>query len=213
MKFDYIFVDLDDTLFQTCRFKEDIFKIFYSYGVSRDDCAATYKQAVFGPMEGYFCYTFQKHADLIREKGYQIPDETVNRLNGLLDNNYLETDTEFFLSGLKKLGGQLVLQTAGEKHLQQKKIDVADLTKYFDRVDIIDGGKIEHILSVAHQARAVLFINDNLQENVKIKVELPDVLVIAKQHKILWAGDDYSRYPLPYFETLTEILNYVSELK
>jgi len=206
--FNYSFIDLDDTLFNTYLFKEDIFGCFERCGVSREDYLDTYRQAVFGPVEGYFDYTFKKHADILRELGYQITDSTIFELNNLLEKSYNDSQAEEFLLELKKISHKLILLTAGEQRLQKRKIDSTGLVKYFDQVIIIDGGKSQKIVDVAGQADKILFVNDNLKENNQIKKDLPYVLVVAKKHKILWAEDDYQMSNLPYFDSLIEIKDY-----
>lgn len=208
--FDYSFIDLDDTLFSTYIFKKDIFGCFAMCGVTPEDYQTTYKQAVFGPVVGYFDYTFKKHADILREMGYEIPDQTVDDLNNLFKKDYKDSQAEEFLVTLKKVSNKLILLTAGDKNMQQKKIDSTGLAKYFDEVVIIDGGKGPKIIDIAGEAEKVLFVNDNLIENLQIKNELPKVLVVAKKNPTLWTEEDYQTAGMPYFHTLNEIKDYVS---
>lgn len=209
--FDYSFVDLDDTLFHTYMFKEDMFGCFARCGVSREDYLSSYRKAVFGPLEGYFDYTFEKHANILKELGYIIPDSTIDELNNLLKKNYNDPEAKDFLLGLKKISSKLVLLTAGERKMQQNKINSTGLEKYFDQVVIIDGGKSQAIVDVAGQAKNILFVNDNLKENIEIKNNLPYVMVLAKKHKVLWDNDDYKiNKDLPFFDSLIEIKNYAA---
>lgn len=208
--FDYSFIDLDDTLFSTYIFKKDIFGCFAMCGVTPEDYQTTYKRAVFGPVVGYFDYTFKKHADILREIGYEIPDQTVDNLNDLFKKDYKDPQAEEFLVALKKVSNKLILLTAGDKNMQQKKIDSTGLAKYFDEIVIIDGGKGSKITDVAGEAEKVLFVNDNLIENLQIKNELPKVLVVAKKNPTLWTEEDYQTAGMPYFYTLNEIKDYVS---
>ena len=209
--FQYGFIDFDDTLFKTYVFKEDIFGCFARCGVTREDYAKTYKQAVFGPVEGYFDYTFEKHADILRELGYQILDNTINELNDLLKNDYNDDQTVKFLLDCRKFTDKLILLTAGEPKLQQKKIDASGLAKYFDQIIIIDGGKSQKITDVVGSAKKIYYINDNIKENIEIKNNLPNILIVALKHRKLWEGDNYEKMNLPYFDTLEEIKNYVEQ--
>lgn len=211
--FEFSFIDFDDTIFNTYLFKEDVFGCFSRCGVSRKDYNSSYRQAVFGPVVGYFDYTFQKHADILREIGYQIPDSTTAELNGLFNNNYVDPEAVKFLQDMKKISRRMILLTAGFRSFQEKKIASTGLAKYFDRVPvIIDGGKTQKILDVVGKEQKIVFINDNLQENAQIKNDLPYVLVVAKKHHDKWVEDDYKKSMLPYFDTLNEITNYVTKL-
>jgi len=207
--FDFAFVDLDDTLYNTYLLKEDIFGCFADCGVTKEDYRLSYNKAVFGPVIGYFDYTFKKHADILREMNYSVPDSTVEKLNNLVKKNYNDINAEQFILDLKKISQKVILLTAGKKDFQQQKIDSTGLEKYFDQVVIIDGGKSQAIVDVAGQSQKILFINDNLKENIEIKKNLPYVLVLAKKHKALWEDDDYKKSEeLPYFDSLTEIRDY-----
>lgn len=211
--FEFSFIDFDDTLFNTYLFKEDMFGCFARCGVSREDYAITYRQAVFGPLVGYFDYSFKKQADILREMGYQVPDSTIDELNSLFNNNYVDPEAIKFLQDMKKISRQMILLTAGLRSFQEKKIASTGLAKYFDKVPvIIDGGKTQKILDVAGQEQKILFINDNLQENAQIKNDLPYILVVAKKHHDKWDEDDYEKSMLPYFDTLNEITDYVAKL-
>jgi len=210
--FEYSFVDLDDVLYNTYLRKDDIFEIFERAGVSAEDCEKSYKQAVFGPLVGYFDYTFKKHADILWEMGYSIPDKVLVELDGLFDKDYFDVQAKQFLVDMKKLSEKLILLTAGERVTQERKLKAIDTSLYFDKVVIIDGGKTQKILDIAGNKKNILFVNDNLQENIQIKKDLPYVLVVAKKHKVLWEGDDYSKYNMPCFDTLKEIQEYAAQV-
>jgi FMN phosphatase YigB (HAD superfamily) len=208
--FDFSFIDLDDTLFKTYLFKEDIYNCFARCGVSREDYKKTYSQAVFGPVVGYFDYTFKKHADILRDLGYQIPDSTIVELNKLLEKNYNFEDAENFLIEIKKISRQMILLTAGEQKLQEKKIAGSGLAKYFDGIEIIEGGKSQKIFELADSASKILFVNDNMQENIQTKKDLPDIILVGTKHKVRWTEDNYEASNLPYFDTLSEVKDYVA---
>lgn len=207
--FDYSFIDLDDTLYNTHLLKEDIFKCFSKCGVTREAYKKSYSEAVFGPVVGYFDYTFKKHADVLRDMNYEIPDSVIDDLNSLTSKNYNDYQAEKFIIDIKTISNNLILLTAGKKEFQQQKINSTGLAKYFDQVVIIDGDKSKKIVEVAGQSNKILFVNDNLLENIKIKQDLPYVLVVAKKHKALWDGDDYQvDNDLPFFDSLNEIKDY-----
>lgn len=209
--FDFSFIDLDDTLFKTFLFKEDIFNCFARCGVTLDDYKKTYAQAVFGPMVGYFDYTFKKHADILRDLGYQIPDTTIIELDGLLKKNYNFEEAEDFVVAIKKISKKMILLTAGERGLQNKKISGSGLAKYFDVVEIIEGGKSQKIFELADSASKILFVNDNVQENIQIKKDLPNIILVGTKHRVRWPEDDYATSEIPYFDSLTEVKDYVAK--
>ena len=79
--FDYIFVDLDDTIFDTAKFKADIYKSLSVFDVKEVDFKIAYKNAAELPRFGYYDYTFERQVEALREMGYVLEDKIIISLN------------------------------------------------------------------------------------------------------------------------------------
>lgn len=208
--FDYIFVDLDDTIFDTAKFKADIYKILSVFDVKEADFKIAYKNAAELPNFGYYNYTFEKQLEALREMGYVLEDKIIISLNDLFNNDYKKDGAEDFLKSLQCVGKKIILLTAGNHFFQDKKIKNINLTKYFDRIEIIDGGK-DDIVGEAIKKGKVLFINDNLEENKMMKEKFPEVEVLSIVNETYWTEEEYKKAGLTYFHKLTEIKSYLEK--
>ncbi len=207
--FDYIFVDLDDTIFDTTQFKADMFEILSVFGVKADEFQKAYLKAGDLPKPGYYNYTFEKQLEALREMGYILEDKIIISLNDLFNNDYKKDGAEDFLKSLQCVGKKIILLTAGNHFFQDKKIKNLDLTKYFDRVEIIDGGKDLILEKIELNKNKVLFINDNLRENKMIKEKFPQTEVLSMVNETYWMEEDYKDAGLVYFESLGEMKEYL----
>ncbi|HRY36757.1 MAG TPA: HAD family hydrolase [Candidatus Magasanikbacteria bacterium] len=208
--FDFIFVDLDDTIFDTRRFKADIFGVLSDFGVKEKDFNLAYKNAAELPKFGYYDYTFERQLEALREMGYTLGNEITIQLNDLFNINYKKVGAEDFLKSLQCIGKKIILLTAGNHFFQDKKIKNINLTTYFDRVEIIDGGK-DDIVGEAVKKGKVLFINDNLEENKMIKENFLEAKVLSIMNETYWTEEEYKKEKLDYFESLEEIKKYLEK--
>ena len=208
--FDYIFVDLDDTIFDTRQFKADIYKILSVFDVKEDSFKIAYKNAAELSNFGYYNYTFEKQLESLREMGYILEDKIIISLNDLFNNDYKKDGAEDFLKSLQCIGKKIILLTAGNHFFQDKKIKNLDLTKYFDRVEIVDGGK-DDVVGEAVKKGKVLFINDNLEENKMMKEKLSQVEVLSIVNETYWTEEEYKKAGLIYFQNLAETKVYLEK--
>lgn len=209
--FDYIFVDLDDTIFDTTQFKADMFEILSVFGVKADEFQKAYLKAGDLPKPGYYNYTFEKQLEALREMGYILEDKIIISLNDLFNNDYKKDGAEDFLKSLQCVGKKIILLTAGNHFFQDKKIKNLDLTKYFDRVEIIDGGKDLILEKIELNKNKVLFINDNLRENKMIKEKFPQTEILSMVNETYWTAEEYEKAGLTYFQNLAEIKSYLEK--
>jgi len=209
--FDYIFVDLDDTIFDTRQFKADIYKILSVFEVKEENFKVAYKNAAELSNFGYYNYTFEKQLEALREMGYILEDKIIISLNDLFNNDYKKDGAEDFLKSLQCVGKKIILLTAGNHFFQDKKIKNINLIKYFDRVEIIDGGKDLILEKIELNKNKVLFINDNLRENKMIKEKFPEVEVLSMVNKTYWTEEEYEKAGLTYFQNLAEIKSYLEK--
>lgn len=208
-KFDYIFVDLDSTIYDTRKFREDMFQIFSETGISREEFFLAYREAAEAPMLGYFNYTFEKQIDAIRNRGYLVPENSLAKLYAALENNYLYAEAPDFLLHSKKICEKLILLTAGNYDFQRAKIDSSKISSMIDQIIQIDGGKDLALEKFTSSGLNIAFINDNLDENIIVKEKFVDMLVVTKFNPDYWAEEECEKSGLPWFRSLKEISRYL----
>jgi FMN phosphatase YigB (HAD superfamily) len=208
--FNYSFVDWDNTLYDTMAFEADIFAIFFKFGVAESHIKETFQRSLCTVSPYQYDYTFEEHAQFLRELGYNIPNTAEAELNALFLKDYLFSDAVAFLDFLKKNSKNLILLSAGDKKFQLNKIKNSKIYKKFDEVVIVDGEKEKYLLNRCKNER-VLFVNDNLRENESVKNAMPSTLLITKLNSARNSEEDASRIKAPYFLTLTNIKQYVEQ--
>lgn len=82
MRFDYIFVDLDDSLMDTKKYKARLFDLLVEYGVPMEIVQSTYKKIID-------TYTFEDHLAILRDLSYNLPPEVLNKMYDLLQTNFV----------------------------------------------------------------------------------------------------------------------------
>lgn len=212
MKYDYAFIDLDDTLYNTRQFKEDIYSVFSPFGISHKNFLIAYQQAAELGEFGYYDYTFEKQIQAVRSFGADAPDGLVKELNVLLENNYIIDGAENFLIELKKRCQHLTLLTAGNIDFQAKKISAIGVAPRFDEIIQIPGGKDAVVKKYSETAGQILFVNDNLEENRIIKGDFPAVEVLTVLNLSYWAADECENSGIPWFHNLDEVTKYISNV-
>ncbi|MCX6781747.1 MAG: HAD family hydrolase [Candidatus Magasanikbacteria bacterium] len=208
IKYDVCFVDLDDTIYDTRKLKEDIYKLFQPFGINHEQFIKAYRRAAELPTPGYFHYTFEKQIEAVREFGYEVSENILNDLNNLLNNDYLLSDAGGFIRYLKTICAKVILLTAGTIEFQKRKVEAIGADKMFDEVVQIAGGKDQVIASIVKNEK-ILFINDNLEENMVIKNHFAGVDVLTLYNYSYWNEEDCERSKIPWFKSLNDIKNYL----
>ena len=203
-------LDFDNTLYNTNLLKIELEKIFADYGVTPADYASSEQLAIHGSEGTHYDYTVELHIQILHEKGYKIPhEEAVKKIQALFENNYAYEDTIFFLEALKKKNDRMVLLTAGNEQFQRAKIQSIKIEDYFDEIICVRGKKEEYVESVYTPHEKIFFINDKLKENIAVKNQRKDICVITKWNPLKNSEEELKNSGVPYFHTLTEILNYL----
>lgn len=213
MKFDYSFVDLDYTLFDTRRLEDEMWEIFSSYGVSRQDYDETYKQSLCTISKEYFDYSFPEHVDFLKARGYKFGPDIVEKLNKLLDDNHLFSDSIDFVKFLKTISTKVILLTAGDLKFQEEKIKHCGMGQMFDEIKILNGHKDDYLQPFIDKRNKILFVNDSWRENTALRKRFPNLLIIGIDGPHGRRDNDAEKAKLIYLPTLTDIKNYVIGLK
>jgi FMN phosphatase YigB (HAD superfamily) len=207
----YAFIDWDKTLYDAPAFESDIFAIFDKNGVSKDDYNTTFRRSLCTVSPDKYDYNFEEHVEFLRELGYELSDNVTEELNRLTGNNYLYAGAYEFVQFIKTVAEKIILLSAGDREFQWKKFRGCGAEKWFDEVVVISGGKDKYICE-NFDAGKFLFVNDNLRESVAVKKCAPEAIVVVRYEPKRYTQAQVIETGLPYFQTLTEIKNYVSGL-
>lgn len=213
MKFDYSFVDLDFTVFDTGKFENDMWNIFASRSVSRKDYEETYMESLCTKSKEEFDYSFQEQVDFVNGRGYKLDAKVVEELQKLVGNNYLYSDSIDFIRFVKEISAKIILLTAGDFKFQEEKIKHCGIERMFDEVKILNGHKDDYLQPFVDKGNKILFVNDSWRENTALRKRFSNLLIIGTDGPHGKLDNDAEKAKLIYLPTLTDIKNYVIGLK
>lgn len=166
----YIF-DLDYTLLDAKRFKEDLSSVF---GMSVEEFGKSYFENF--KSKG-INYNLNSHLAILEKDGFIANKEQTEgvkeRFNEFMKNidEYLFPGAEEIIKSLKERGDELVLATFGDIEWQKLKVNSLKLKKYFDRVIYEDKSKKENkeLKSLRNRGEKIIIVNDNARELNELK--------------------------------------------
>ncbi|MBI2037912.1 MAG: hypothetical protein HYT15_03225 [Candidatus Magasanikbacteria bacterium] len=208
--FNYAFVDWDNTIYNTVAFETDIFNIFGRYGASLADIKKTFLKSLCTVSPHHYDYTFEEHAQFLRDLGYALPPTVEAELTALFSKDYIFADTVSFLQFLKSISKNVILLSAGDENFQMHKINGSHIVSHFDEVIIVGGDKEKYLINNYNEEK-IFFVNDNVHENTLVVKEAPFATVITKFNTVRYTEDQVKEVGVPYFKTLTEIKQYVEQ--
>lgn len=206
-------IDFDDTLFDTFHWKQERFKPLAELGITPEFAQVTYREIRNTPGA---VYSNERHAKLLGSHGY--PVEAV--FNALEANSaestlkrFIFSDSISFLEFLKKTGQKVILLSIGDPSFQRVKLNGIGFLKYFDEIYFVDRHKEKNmtpILQLCAVGETMWFINDKVEETQSVVDACPEVKPVLKVCEE-FPLETYAASGFPYFKTLTEIQQYVTE--
>lgn len=172
-----IFIDFDDVLFNTRRFRDDLQNLFFQHGISREVFERHYASS---PVKSK-TYDPWGHLELIKNGENMDVSEAQKELEEfMIDTNpYLFDDSVDFL---KSFDDEFVcIVSYGEPKFQGMKIGECRVGKYCKEVRITDELKssmIEKILKERSNEEDVYFIEDRIEQIEDVKKRFPFVKTI-----------------------------------
>lgn len=175
-----IFIDFDDVLFNTKKFKDDLQNLFFQHGISRE----VFEYYYHNPQQKKALKTYDpwNHLEMIR-KGEDLNVEGVKKdLEGFMvdTNPYLFDDSIDFLKAFHDQ--DICIVSYGESHFQEMKIGECRVGRYCKKIRITDQLKsmvIEKLLEDEnYDGGKVYFIEDRIEQIEDVKRKFPFVKTI-----------------------------------
>jgi len=168
-----IFIDFDDTLFNTKDFSSEYKKVFSTCGVCKDifqELYYDYPQKEEGKL---LKYDSQKHIERIGEECQMDVGELKSRVDELIKNTrkYIFSDSRNFLDNFRK--NDLVLVSYGKTQFQKNKIMHSGIAKYFGKIILTDDMKSKVIKKFLKPQEAFYFMDDRVEQVEDVKIKLP----------------------------------------
>jgi FMN phosphatase YigB (HAD superfamily) len=148
-----LFLDFDDTLFDSARFKQDLMPIFKKHGAVAKRVEETYASLRSN-------YSPCAHATLLWKN--KVPPGFINDITALLaaSPKYLHKDALPFLKNLNREGYRPVYLTLGEPTFQIQKITGAGIEKYAAQIEVCQDDKWKVINNLLPENSRFILIDD-----------------------------------------------------
>jgi phosphoglycolate phosphatase-like HAD superfamily hydrolase len=143
-----IFLDFDDTLFDTRRFREGMKAVFSECGVGEEQFRASYEEIKRGfSDEKVRTYDFDRHVNVVCDRFGVNEADLRFRIDMFLQQSagYFFSDTIPFVETLRKRGYHLCIVSYGTTQFQNKKIEASGMARYVDDIVVGDINKGEEI--------------------------------------------------------------------
>jgi FMN phosphatase YigB (HAD superfamily) len=179
-----VFIDFDDTLFNTSDFMNDYSQLFVAAGLTPEIYETTYKEAHRRMGKSIEVYEAQMHTDALAR---QYPDINIKTLRAniavfLKDTSvYVFPDVKPFLEQAQKKRIQLYVLSFGQSQFQSEKITGTGLTPYFQEVFIVQEKKYEPIIEVMKCCapdEPIWFFDDRAEFVQDVNRRLPQVKTV-----------------------------------
>ena len=180
-----IILDLDNTLFNTSIFKEDIKKSFEDvlkkYIICNDVFWDTFYQAYdFNEREKY-CYCIDNHCKILNKISDTEKDDVKSKLKSIMmrqGRNYLYPDVLPALEKLTLRKEKVILITHGSPGFQKLKLEAININHFFSDIFVVTDNKISTIRRIIEKSQLgekILNINDHVEELNIVKKQFPGV--------------------------------------
>ncbi|MFW5884752.1 MAG: hypothetical protein ACOCUF_00765 [Patescibacteria group bacterium] len=177
-----IFLDFDDTIFNTGKFKEDFASIFNQNGITNEEFNRTYYSDLAKGVKGY---NPKKHLELINWPDEYTKQETIQKLEKILENLEKYVFEDFYELAAKINKNNLFLISFGKMEFQEIKIKNSGVLKYFADYKVVEredkGDYIQKI--VGDNPGSIFLVDDRPEQLAKAKEKNPGLIPIRIKRK------------------------------
>lgn len=208
-----VFLDWDDTLFNTRDFIKDLSLLFVPLGISSDVYTETRKHAyvMFDAITDV--YDIELHlAQFVKNKADFDIIEAARLVDIFLEDTskYVFADVRQFLENMKEKKVDCYILSFGQSDFQRKKIAGAGLNGYFRDVLIVQNEKYKTMAFFSEDSKeSVWFFDDRVEYIDTMKQMLPWVKIVQVSRKEGRYHDDQSSATngsIQSFENMTQAL-------
>lgn len=195
-----IFIDFDDVIFNTGKFKKELVRIFLNNGVANDVFEKYYYDYPIRQKNGKLKkYDPREHIRRIKES-IRIPtadlEKALDKLTGDT-REYVFRDVEDFLKNFNKNDSYLV--SYAKTGFQESKIKNAGIEKYFKKMVIVDELKSSAIRELFKKDKIkkeekLYFLDDRIEQIESVKKKYPFIATIFVRRKEGRYNDERNKY-------------------
>lgn len=208
-----IFLDFDDVLFNTKKFKDDYFKLFKKRGVSKK----IFEEFYYDPLDKRKTknYSPASHIKRVCEMvslDYSEFEKSIFKFTSDT-SNYVFKDVVDFLDNFSKK--DLCLISFSKTSFQKSKIFNSGISKYFKQIEIVDklkGAVIKKIIKKEKKSNIeeIYFIDDRVEHLMDAKIKNPSIRTIfflRKEGRHRDRKNKYCDYSATSIREILKIIN------
>lgn len=200
-----VFIDFDDSLFNTKKFRGELLRIFLGNGVSKKHFFETYYDYPRKTSKGLKKYDPFRQIRMLKKK-IDIDNAKIKKDLELFirdTKKFVFPDAKNFLAGFKK--SNLFLVSYGYTEFQYKKIRNCGLFSRFFKVAIADGKKTKIIGCFVKKKEIFLFIDDRIENINFIKKDFPASVTFLLKRREGRYNDKRTKYVDYEVKSLREV--------
>lgn len=176
-----IFIDFDDVIFNTRKFKDDFENIFEKNGISRE----IFKKYYVNPKNRLAIKTFNPwiHAENISQEVNFDKEKLNTAINFFIKDlsRYIFPDILDFIRKFDKQDLHIV--SFGNKEFQTKKVVSSGIARYIKNIHIIQDSKSKTIEEIIYKneisaSESMFFIEDRMKNICDVKEKFPAIVAI-----------------------------------
>jgi|GEM_PF-475201 len=182
-----IFLDFDDTIFNTANFKTELKNIFFQFGIAPEEFEATYLDYPQKKSVGLKVYNPENQIKKLERLKKRSLEKVESRVEFFLKDlsRFVFEDFYFFVQKFSR--AELFLVSFGDSVFQRKKIAASGVEKYFKKIFVTNGSKgkiiqkeVEKtpIEKTANKKEKVIFIDDRIDQLEEVKRENSKIILI-----------------------------------
>ncbi|HBI34362.1 MAG TPA: hypothetical protein DEA43_01580 [Candidatus Moranbacteria bacterium] len=176
-----VFIDFDDVIFNTKKFREDLEALFDSNGVSKE----IFQKYYTDPKDQRAIKTFNPW--LQAERISRVMDFDVNKLTEAINEFIFDISRYVFVDVLdfvNMLGSKnIYVVSYGDLEFQHKKINGSMVDKYLDNIIVTENLKSEIISKIIaeddmEKNEKIFFLDDRIEQIRDVKEKFPNIVTI-----------------------------------
>ncbi len=177
-----IFIDFDDTVFDTAQFKAKLKNLLFKFNITQEEFEATYLDYPQRENKKLKFYNPENQIKKLEKLKKKSLEKARKKMNLFMRNLSQFVFNDFYFFAQEFSFAELFLVSFGDSEFQKRKIIACGVKKYFKRIFITKNskGKIirKQIGKFSSKKEQVFFVDDRIDQLIEVRKENPKIILI-----------------------------------